>query len=105
MRDQTDISTGDDKIHPAARYLMWTANSGVVRNFIRFALGGVTLFFLLQFVFPFTDPKHMAPWDHVPGAWAVIGFVSYCIVVLSAGPLFRWLSRPEDYYGEGGTDG
>lgn len=104
MADNYDIQS-DDNIHPAAKYLLWLAAPKLVKNFIWFALGGLILFTLLQFVFPFTDPSHMAPWDHLPGAWGIIGFVAYTIVVLSAGPLFRLLSRDEDYYGEGGTDG
>ncbi len=105
MADDHNIAPDDDKIHPAANLLMWTVNPKVVKNFIWFSVAGLVVFFLLQFVYPFTDPSHMAPWDHLPGAWAIIGFVAYTIVVLSAGPLFKLLARDEDYYGEGGTDG
>jgi len=45
-------------------------------------------------------PKHPAPWDF-GFSWAVIGFVAYSVVVLSAEPLFRLLARGEDYYAEG----
>jgi len=53
----------------------------------------------LGIVFPQAKP---APWDAIPGSWALIGFVAYSFIVLCAKPLTALLARPEDYYGEGG---
>ncbi len=87
-------------IHPAAVPFLWLANKKVVKNFIYVPLIGLIVFSLLGLVFPLYHP---AKWDFFM-SYSVIGFVSYSFVVLAAWPLFKLLSRPENYYGEGGDD-
>lgn len=89
-----------EQIHPVSRKLLWLADPKVKRNFIYLPLIGMIVMIGLGIVFPM-DSKHQAPWDFF-GSWAMIGFVAYSIVVLSAAPLFKLLSRDESYYGEGG---
>ena len=84
-------------IHPYARPCLFLGKESVKRNFIWLPLIGVIVMVVLGYFYP---PKHPAPWDFF-GSWAVIGFTAYTIVVLSAEPLFRLLSRPENYYAEG----
>lgn len=84
-------------IHPYARPFLFLGKESVKRNFIWLPLIGVIVMVVLGYFYP---PKHPAPWDFF-GSWAVIGFTAYTIVVLSAEPLFRLLSRPENYYAEG----
>ncbi|MCF6275587.1 MAG: hypothetical protein L3J05_07470 [Robiginitomaculum sp.] len=86
--------------HPMAVPFLWLGSAKVQRNFIFVPLFGMILFSVLGFFYP---PKHPAPWDF-GFSYAVIGFVSYCFVVLAAWPLFRLLSRPENYYVEDGED-
>ena len=98
------ISPEDDKIHPLAKKFLWLANERVVRGFIWLPIIGLAVTYVAGFIFPF-DPHHKAPWDFDwLGSWAIIGFVAYSFVVLSAEPLFKLLARDEDYYGEGSDD-
>ena len=95
------LSPEDDKIHPIARKFLWLADERVVRGFIWLPVVGLAITYMAGFLFPFEE-GHKAPWDiDWLGSWALIGFVAYSTVVLSAEPLFKLLSRNEDYYGEG----
>ncbi|HHI88682.1 MAG TPA: hypothetical protein ENK01_01900 [Hellea balneolensis] len=86
--------------HPAAVPFLWLGSEKVRRGFIVVPLVGTILFSLLGLIYPL---HHKAPWDFF-ASYAVIGFVSYSFVVLSAWPLFKLLGRPENYYGEGDGD-
>lgn len=92
------IPTDQDQIHPFAKPFMFLVAQKFVNNFIWFTLAGLVLMLILGFVYPF-DPKHKAPWDFF-GSWALIGFFAYSFVVFSAKPLFKFLARPESFYGE-----
>ena len=83
-------------IHPAARPFLWLGEQKTIKNFIFVPLLGMILFSVLGIVFPL---HHPAPWDFF-ASYSVIGFVAYSFVVLAAWPLFKLLSRPENYYGE-----
>lgn len=87
------------QIHPAAVPFLFLGKSSVQRNFIWLPVIGLIITIGLGFVY---HHKHPAPWDFF-GSWAVIGFLAYSFVVLSAEPLFRLLSRDEDYYEDGDT--
>jgi len=83
--------------HPLSVPFLWLGRKSVQDNFIFIPLAGLIITIALGLVFP---PKHAAPWDFF-ASWALIGFCAYSFVVLSAEPLFKLLSRPEDYYGPG----
>lgn len=87
------------QIHPVAVPFLWLGNPKVVRNFIWLPVIGLIITIGLGFVY---HHKHPAPWDFF-ASWAVIGFLAYSFVVLSAEPLFRLLARREDYYDDGNT--
>lgn len=38
--------------------------------------------------------------EGLPGFYALFGFGAYCLIVLGAKQLRRFLHRPEDYYGD-----
>jgi len=82
--------------HPMAVPFLWLGKKSVEDNFIWIPVAGLVITTILGLVYPL---HHKAPWDFF-GSWAIIGFVAYSFVVLSAEPLFRFLSRDEDYYGE-----
>lgn len=86
------------KIHPAARPFLWLGKEKTIKNFMWLPIAGMIICIVLGYLYP---QKHEAPWDFF-GSWALIGFVAYSFVVLSAGPLFKFLARDEGYYGEGG---
>ncbi|MDG1142520.1 MAG: hypothetical protein P8H55_03845 [Hellea sp.] len=88
-----------EDIHPFAIPFLWLGKKKVIDNFIWFPFSGLIFMILIGFLYP---QKHPAPWDVVPGSWALIGFVSYSLIVLCAKPLTFLLARPESYYGEGG---
>ncbi|MGJ8562114.1 MAG: hypothetical protein ACSHXY_01065 [Alphaproteobacteria bacterium] len=94
-----DKTPSDDKIHPVSKKFLWLADPRVVGGFIWLPILGLGITIMAGFIFPF-DPKHKAPWDFAYGSWAIFGFAAYCTVVLAADPLFKLLSRDEDYYGE-----
>ncbi len=101
MADDVTTDThnqSDDLTHPLARKFLWLADEKVIQNFIWLPIIGLAVTIPLAFVYPF-DEGHKAPWDFF-ASWAIIGFVAYSFVVLSAEPLFRLLSRKENYYGE-----
>ena len=85
--------------HPFAVPFLWLGNQKVIDNFIWLPVIGMIAMIALGMVYPQAKP---APWDVIPGSWALIGFVAYSFIVLCAKPLFALLARPEDYYGEGG---
>ncbi len=87
--------------HPMAVPFLWLGSAKTNRNFIFVPFIGMVIFSILGFFYP---PKHPAPWDF-GFSYAVIGFVAYSFVVLAAHPLFKLLSRPENYYGEEEADG
>lgn len=84
--------------HPLAVPFLWLGKKSVQDNFIWVSLAGLIITVALGLVY-MPQVKHPAPWDFF-GSWAVIGFVAYTFVVLSAEPLFKLLSRPENYYNE-----
>jgi hypothetical protein len=86
--------------HPAAVPFLWLGNEKVIRNFIWVPLIGLILFSILGI---FNPHHHPAPWDFF-ASYTLIGFVAYSFVVLCAWPLFKLLSRDENYYGEGDDD-
>ena len=85
--------------HPFAVPFLWLGNQKVIDNFIWLPVIGMIAMIALGMVYPQAKP---APWDVIPGSWALIGFVAYSFIVLCAKPLFALLARAEDYYGEGG---
>ena len=93
------IDPKDDDIHPLSRKFLFLGEQKFIDNFIWLSIVGLAITIPLGLYYKF-DPHHMAPWDFF-ASWAIIGFVAYSFVVLSAGPLFRLLSRDESYYGEG----
>lgn len=93
----------NENIHPVSKKFLWLADEKVVQGFIWLPVVGLAVTMVAQFIYPFEE-GHMAPWDKIPWSWAIIGFCAYSFVVLSAEPLFKVLSRPEDYYGEGQDD-
>jgi len=86
-------------VHPAAKPFLFLGSEKFKRNFFLFPLGGIIITTLIGVLYPL---KHPAPWDVIPGSWAVFGFLSYSFIVFMARPLFKLLSRDESYYGEGG---
>jgi len=86
--------------HPFSVPFLWLGRKSIQDNFIYIPLAGLIITIALGLVFPM---HHKAPWDFF-ASWAIIGFVAYSFVVLSAEPLFKLLSRPEDYYGEVSSD-
>ncbi len=94
----THSALDNDNIHPVSKKFLWLGDEKVRRGFIWLPFIGLAITVTAGFIYPF-DPHHKAPWDFF-ASWAVIGFLAYCLVVLSAEPLFKWLSRPENYYGE-----
>jgi len=88
----------DEHIHPLSRKFLWLADPKIVNGFIWLPIIGLAVTIPLAFLYPFEE-GHKAPWDFF-ASWAIIGFVAYSFVVLSAEPLFRLLARKENYYGE-----
>lgn len=88
----------DDYIHPFARKFLFLGEERVIESFIWLPVVGLAVTIPLALLYPFEE-GHKAPWDLFP-SWAIIGFVAYAFVVLSAEPLFRLLARKENYYGE-----
>ncbi len=86
-------------IHPAAKPFLFLGKESVKRGFMIVPLLGIIITVLLGLMFPL---KHPAPWDFVPGSWAIFGFLAYSTIVFAAPALFKILARDESYYGEGG---
>lgn len=82
--------------HPFAVPFLWLGTHKTQKNFIYIPIAGLIITIALGLIFKHEKP---APWDFF-GSWAIIGFVAYSAVVFSAEPLFKLLSRPEDYYGK-----
>ena len=65
--------------HPFAVPFLWLGNQKVIDNFIWFPVLGMIAMIALGIVYPQAKP---APWDVIPGSWALIGFVAYSFIVL-----------------------
>lgn len=94
------LEAREAEIHPVARKFLWLASPRVKNRFMWFTVAGLIVTAALMLAYP---NKHPAPWEQ--GIWyiltyGVIGAGAYTIVVLSAAPLFKLLSRDENYYGE-----
>lgn len=96
-RDPAEHAAED--IHPAAKPFLFLGKESVKKNFMWVPLVGIVITVILGLMYPL---KHPAPWDFVPGSWAIFGFIAYSLIVLSAPFLFKLLARDESYYGEGG---
>lgn len=101
MSHDHDVAS-DENVHPVSKKFLWLADEKVVGGFIWLPVLGLAVTTVAAFLYPF-DPHHKAPWDFF-ASWGIIGFLAYSFVVLSAEPLFKLLSRPEDYYGEDSDD-
>lgn len=93
------IIENDDHVHKLAKPFVFLMSQKVKRGFIIVPIVGLIISIIFGFIYPL---HHPSPIDYaMPGySWAVIGFVSYAFVVLASHPLFKLLSRKEDYYGE-----
>lgn len=98
MADSHSTDHHDEHVHPFARKFLFLADDKVVKNFIWLPVVGLAVTIPLALVYPFEE-NHKADWDFF-ASWAIIGFAAYTTVVLSARPLFAFLSRKENYYGE-----
>jgi len=85
------------QIHPFAVPFLFLGKESVKRGFMWLPIIGLIITIGLGFVY---HHKHPAPWDFF-GSWALLGFLAYTFVVLSAEPLFKLLARSEDYYDDG----
>jgi len=88
----------DAYIHPFAKKFLFLGDQKVIDSFIWLPVIGLAVTIPLGLVYDFKE-GHAARWDFF-ASWAIIGFVAYTIVVLSARPLFWLLARKENYYGE-----
>ncbi len=98
MADSKHTDHHDENVHPFARKFMFLADEKVINGFYLIPVVGLAITIPLALYYPFPE-NHAAPWDFFP-SWAIIGFVAYTLVVLSAKPLFTFLARKENYYGE-----
>ena len=99
-----DTDHHDDYIHPFARKFLFLGDEKIIKGFIWVPIIGLIITIMAGFLYPHDAEKH-APWDILMSwdsfpSWAIIGFMAYSFVVLSAEPLFRLLARKENYYGE-----
>ena len=73
----------------------------IVRGLVATCVGLVAF----DVVFHFVGHKHVHfDLEAVPGFYAVVGFVSYVGLVMTAKQLRKVVMRPNDYYGEAPTD-
>ncbi len=88
----------DEHVHPFARRFLWLADEKIVKGFYLLPVVGLAVTIPLALYYDFPEGK-LAPWDFF-ASWGIIGFLAYTFVVLSARPLFAFLAREENYYGE-----
>lgn len=96
LHSLTNPTQKNMEFHPLAQSFLWLADKKIQNGFILIPLLGMLICIFAGLFFP---PEHKAPWDFF-GSWALIGFIAYSFVVLSASPLFLLLARSEDYYGD-----
>ncbi len=102
MAKHENAPANDEDIHPLSRKLLFLGDHKFIDNFIWLPIIGLVITVMAGFIYPFPE-GYAAPWDFF-ASWAILGFIAYSFVVLSAGPLFKLLARDESYYGEGGDD-
>lgn len=72
-----------------------------VRTIVRAVFAICGLLIVADLVFHFVGHKHVHyDWEAIPGFYALVGFVSYVGLVLTAKQLRRVLRRDEDFYGD-----
>ena len=68
---------------------------------IKLLIGACISLLLADVIFHFSAEKHVHfDIERWPGFYAIVGFLSYVGLVLTAKQLRKLLKRPEDYYGE-----
>jgi len=90
-----------DSVAPLARRLLWLDSPEGVQRLVR-VLAGVCIFlFLMDFVWH----RHVkVPGEGFYGFHAIVGFVSFTVIVLGARLLRLVIRRYEDYYAPNGVD-
>ena len=90
-----------DSFPPLGRALTWVDRPGSA-NKIFWGLAVVCgLMFLASFTFEAHGHFEV---EHIPGFYAVYGFVMFTGLILAAKLLRVFIKRPEDYYGDKAVD-
>lgn len=110
MSDEPDIagkrpaaSTANRDEHPLSVLLFsWTRSKAFGRVFLAVLGGFCVVLAALEFVIHRHDGAVL---DALPVFHGVFGFLSFGLAVVSGWPLGRLLRRPENFYGDGDSDG
>lgn len=97
----SDHETDPAKLPRLGRLLLWVDRPGSA-NKVFWALAAVCL---VVFLLDFTYEKHAYfDFEHIPGFFAIYGFVMFTGLILAAKALRELIKRPEDYYGDKAVD-
>jgi len=99
--DEHPVVTGNENVAPLARYFLWVDTRKGVQKFIVGLLAIGAFLFAMDFVWH----RHVkVPGEELYGFHAIVGFVSFTVIVLGAKMLRAFIRRDEDFYGSDGVD-
>jgi len=101
MKRDSHNDIPEASLSPIARAFLWVESPAAVRRAIAILAGLCAVLFVADFVIH----RHAyAPYEHVPGFYALTGFLAFCFVIFTATAL-RWLiKRSETYYAPHSVD-
>ena len=90
-----------DSFPPLGRALTWVDRPGSANKIFWGLAVACALIFLASFTFEAHGHFEV---EHIPGFYAVYGFVMFTGLILAAKLLRVFIKRPEDYYGDKAVD-
>jgi len=90
-----------DSLPPLGRALTWVDRPGSANKIFWGLAVACVLIFLASFTFEAHGHFEV---EHIPGFYAVYGFVMFTGLILAAKLLRVFIKRPEDYYGDKAVD-
>jgi len=101
MQPDTRNDVPDEALTPLGRWFLWVESAAAVKR----AIYGLGALCAVLFVLDFLVHRHSyAPYEHVPGFYALVGFLGFSFVVLASGALRWFIRRGEDFYAPNSVD-
>jgi len=101
MKPHSHNEIPENQLTPLARAFLWVEEPKKVRLAIILLAALCAVLFVLDFII---HRHSYAPFEHIPGFYAVTGFIAFSFVVLASTAL-RWvIGRREDYYSPNAVD-
>jgi len=101
MKRDSHNDIPDSSLSPLAQRFLWVESPAAVRRAVLILAALCALLFVADFII---HRHSYAPYEHVPGFYALTGFLAFSFVIFTATAL-RWIiRRNETYYAPHAVD-